>query len=933
MSLRLSAGFSPRAVHASHCVAYVLGNGRSMKRAPRERASLHAALALGATFAAAYIAMLALGTPVANANPGALEQAATPPNPPAIYGLRGALADRPDPASASSAAVPATAAIPTGRWQPLGPAPSGPPYLQGGDFYAGPNSGRITALVNIPSGLHSGRVVAGTAGGGIWTSDDGGTTWTPRTDSAANLAIGAVALDPSNANHLVAGTGEANQSADSFAGSGILVSTNGGSTWSLQNPGGVFTGLHVAQVAIDPSNASHEFAATDGGLFVTTNGGGSWAKPSDPSYAGVDGRITAVAIDPATPATVYVAGGAETVAKSTDGGVNWAAANTGITTSGSLTALAVAASAPTTLYVSVGSSDPVALYKSTNGGGSWTKLTAAPDYTGGAYAYGSGSGDQGWYDNTVAVDPTNADHLIAGGITAVESGDGGGSWTNVNGGGFFTKSGPNLIHPDVHAFAFRPDGTVWVGTDGGVYRYTPSSGAVTNANGNLNITQLYHGFSALGNAVLAGSQDNASMRTESSALGPWTAIWAGDGGATAITPNHTSTQFIESNRSPLVTTDAFATTLNGMNPPQLGLFTPPMIVVPSNATPADPTVFYGGPDLYRTTNPSAATPSWTRVTSVGAEVSAIAASPSNSQVVYVGFANGTIAVSTDGGISFTNLAAAPTSETFVTGLSVNPSNPKAITASFSYYDTRYAGGFPHVAQYVYSSSPGSGTWTTIDGNLPNAAVSRVVYDNGALVAGTDQGVYATGAPAGSSTVWSRVGTRLPNVQVQDLIVQSKGLYVATHGRGAWRLPSGTPLSLTLKPPTATNRVGSSHTVTATLVNSERLDRRPDDPVQGDGCQLCLGLEDDRQQRQGVVHLHRHERGPGQDHRLLRCEQEPRLRLGRGQGDREEDLDGEASTVGRPGLGGPPYGPVIGVLREGPVCRTSMRISRSLPIRR
>ena len=101
------------------------------------------------------------------------------------------------------------------------------------------------------------------------------------------------------------------------------------------------------------------------------------------------------------------------------------------------------------------------------------------------------------------------------------------------------------------------------------------------------------------------------MRTESSALGPWTAIWAGDGGATAITPNHTSTQFIESNRSPLVTTDAFATTLNGMNPPQLGLFTPPMIVVPSNATPADPTVFYGGPDLYRTTNPSAATPSRT----------------------------------------------------------------------------------------------------------------------------------------------------------------------------------------------------------------------------------------------------------------------------------------------------------------------------------
>jgi hypothetical protein len=230
--------------------------------------------------------------------------------------------------------------------------------------------------------------------------------------------------------------------------------------------------------------------------------------------------------------------------------------------------------------------------------------------------------------------------------------------------------------------------------------------------------------------------------------------------------------------------------------------------VPNSGNPSNPTVFYGGPDLDRTTNPSASPPTWTRVTSVGQFVTAIAASPSNPQVVYVGFENGTVQVSTDGGVNFTSLAAEPFSEQWVTGLSVDPSNPKAITASFSFNDTRYRPGLPHVAQYSYGTTPGSGTWTVITGNLPSAAVSRVVYDNGALVAATDKGVYATGAPSGGSTSWSPVGTGLPAVQVQDLDVENDGLYAVTFGRGAWKLPpftgyprprGATPIRVSLVP--------------------------------------------------------------------------------------------------------------------------------------
>lgn len=715
-------------------------------------------------------------------------------------GLEQARTDRSDPATRRSGPV-KPFALPTGSWKPLGPAPIGPPYLAGGGFYGGPNSGRITALATVPSGTLAGRVVAGTAGGGIWTSDNNGTTWTARTDTRPNLAIGAVAVDPKNANHLIAGTGEANQCGDCYAGVGILVSTNGGTTWISQNPANVFTGKHIAEVAIDPSNSNHQFAATDGGLYVTTNGGTTWAKPTSPTYTAVDGNITAVVINPKTPSIVYIGGGAKTVAKSSNGGVTWAPANTGITIPSSstapLTALAISPSTPTTLYASVGSTNPVAVYKSINSGGSWSKLTATPDFTGQAYSYGSGSSEQGWYDNVLAVDPTNANHVLAGGIALVETKNGGTTWTNVNGGPFF-GSNPNKLHPDHHALAFSGP-TVWVGDDGGVFHYTPSTGAVANTNGNLNITQFYYGFNVVGNTVLAGAQDNASARTTSATVSKWTGIYGGDGGPSQITTNLPAMEFIESNTHLLVTKDTFATSLNDITPPAQAstgsLFTPPELVIPNTKTPSSPTVFYGGQDLYRTTNPAATSPTWTKVTSVGSNcafggtcVSAIASSPSNPSVVYVGFTNGTIEVSINGGVSFTPLKAQTLTVTFVTGLSVNPANPKAITASFSYNDTRYSPGLPHVEQYSYTTTPGTGTWTTITGTGLPSAVSRVVYDKGSLLAATDGGVYGTAAPSGSSTSWTRVGTGLPNVQTQDLFVTSTSVYAITHGRGGWRLP-------------------------------------------------------------------------------------------------------------------------------------------------
>jgi uncharacterized repeat protein (TIGR01451 family) len=151
---------------------------------------------------------------------------------------------------------------------------------------------------------------------------------------------------------------------------------------------------------------------------------------------------------------------------------------------------------------------------------------------------------------------------------------------------------------------------------------------------------------------------------------------------------------------------------------------------------------------------------------------------------------------------------------------VNPANAKAITASFSFNDTRYQLGAPHVAQYTYTTSAGTGTWSVISGNLPaQAAVSRVVYSNGNLLAATDFGVFATTAPAGSSTTWSLLGTGLPVVQVQDLFVDASGdVYAVTHGRGAWRLHQVADLAVAKTGPASITK-GSNGTYTVTVSNA------------------------------------------------------------------------------------------------------------------
>ena len=703
----------------------------------------------------------------------------------------------------------------SGTWSSLGPAPIR------GSFYGGTASGRVDAIVVAPSG----KIFIGSAGGGVWSSTDGGAHWVTHTDQVSSgLAIGALALDPTNPQVIYAGTGEGDNCGDCFYGGGVLKSTDGGATWTVLNPGGQFTGIDFTGLAVDPSDAQHLYAATTGGLYESPDGGASWDQPS--GTGDVTDAASAVMVDSAHAATVYVATPGLGIQESTDGGANFTTLGGGLPAAASFGVTALAMGTPSgtypnadqTLYAAValnGAIDPsggeLSLFSSQDGGASWTQLTI-PAYTNQSYAFGTGGNDQASYDNTLAVDPANPSHVIAGGISSIESTDGGSSWNDLNGQNFF-GSGGNVLHPDFHAITFTPSGSVLLGSDGGVFGYAPSTpgpNGVSNLNGDLDIAQAYQdlGVSGTGDAILAGLQGTGSVLYSGSRT--WTDEVSGDGGDSAINPLDVNQQLVETDGQLSVTTTGWAGVSSIITPPGepalAANFVPPMTLVANSAVPDSPTVYYGGADLWVTANPAAGTPTWTQLTSVGSGVSAIAAAPSDPAVLYVGFDDGTLEVSTNAtSPTPTFTAISPGVSEWITHIAVSPSDPSQIALSFSSSNT-HSFAVPPMVQTGWVALTGTPTATFIDqtGDLPVAVASNsVVVDAGDLVVATDVGVFSTpvGSLSGASTSWATAASGLPNVQVVGLTLDAAGnLYAATHGRGIWKLdgltPPGAPTEIT-----------------------------------------------------------------------------------------------------------------------------------------
>lgn len=293
-------------------------------------------------------------------------------------------------------------------WTPLGPAPIGQ-----GQTFGSPRvavSGRVSTVVFDPgyNGSSNQTVYLGAAQGGVWRSRDNGATWTPLTDDQPSLAMGAIAIDPTNPNVIYAGTGEAHLSGDSYYGAGLLKSTDGGATWTQiagpisasepRQPAFLNAAFHT--LVVDPTTPSTLYAATtiglvsgatgattfpplgDRGVWKSTDGGMTWRNLNPPNLPVLNQSGTDVLIDTRDSRRVFAAMLGLGIYRSTAGGEpgTWEKLTAGLPDA-DLDRIKLAVGPPlapstsSTLYAAISRASNTRLlgvFKSTDGGTTWT---------------------------------------------------------------------------------------------------------------------------------------------------------------------------------------------------------------------------------------------------------------------------------------------------------------------------------------------------------------------------------------------------------------------------------------------------------------------------------------------------------------------------------------------------------------------------------
>jgi photosystem II stability/assembly factor-like uncharacterized protein len=676
----------------------------------------------------------------------------------------------------------------TRRWQPIGPEflPNGQPI----DFNNSPPisvSGRATAIAIDPS--NSNKIFLGTAQGGVWRSDDAGASWKPIADDLPSLAVGSLSIDPRNPNVIFLGTGEANFSSLSYYGAGLFKSTDGGSSWA--RAGQLPTRVCISRIVFEPGNSQTLYAATsfartnsarpidsfDSGVFKSIDGGASWNKV-------LDGIATDLVANPSSPAELFAAIGdpfgnqMNGIYRSTNAGGSWQLVETlprGLNTG--RIELARSPSSPNILFASVArvaTEGLMNLFKSVDGGNSWAVVSDAPNYC----------ASQCFFNNFVAVHPTDPSVVFLGGVPLFRSTDGGISYTNVSSPKQF---GPGL-HADNHAIAFDPQdrNKIYVANDGGIFRSSDLGNSWTSLNNGLSTFQFQSVVSHPldGNRAIGGTQDNGTLLY--TGMPAWRQIDTGDGGETAIDPNIPDTLyhfyfFLLLARSDdggqrfSIKTTGLPVSSNGF-PLERSQFYAPLVIDPVNSN----TLYTGSIRVFRTTSRGEI---WMPISSdltkgIGS-ISAIAVASSDPNVICAGTSDGNLARTTDGGTSWQSINSGLPNR-FVTRLVIDPSSPQTVYVTFS--------GFG--SGHVFKTTNGGQSWVNISDNLPDLPVNAMALDTGAagvIYVATDIGVFVSRTGGGN---WRMLSQGLPMVAVFDLDLNRRTgrLIAATHGRGMFSLP-------------------------------------------------------------------------------------------------------------------------------------------------
>jgi len=688
------------------------------------------------------------------------------------------------------------------------------------------NSGRISDFAVNPKD-HSEYYVA-TASGGIWKTNNSGTTFKSVFDKYGAYSIGCIVIDPNNPYVVWTGTGEHNSQRALGYGDGVYKSTDAGKTWKNM---GLKDSRQIGGIVIDPRNSNVVFAAAEGsvwgpggdrGLYKTTDGGKTWKKVLDISE---NTGVSNILFDPRNPDVMYatseqrrrhvftkIGGGPESkVYKSTDGGETWDKIMTGLPNV-DLGGMGIALSPvnPDVIYLIVEAADDKSgFFRSTNRGASWEKM--------------SDHASSGQYFNVIYCDPKNVDKVYSLETVSKVTLDGGKTWRPI---------GNNARHVDDHAMWIDPDFTdhFLIGGDGGVYE-TFDGGKNYIFKDNLPITQFYRVTTDNTKPfyyVYGGTQDNSSMGGPSATLSrdgivnsDWFITSGGDGFWSAVDPENPDIVYAEAQYGNMVRYDRASGEAVDIRPePLKGELTfkwnwdTPLFISPHNHI----RLYTAANKVFRSDDRG---DSWQEIsgdlttgtdrntwkvmgkywsidavakdksTSLWGTIVSLVESPVKENLLYAGTDDGLIQVSEDAK-TWRKISEFPDvpKYTYVSDIEPSKFDENVVFASFD--NTKRDDFTP----YLLKSTDKGNTWTSISSNLPkNGAVHTIEQDfkdPDLLFAGTEFGIFFS-IDGGKN--WIQLKNGIPTISVKDIALQKRenDLVLATFGRGFYILDNYEPL--------------------------------------------------------------------------------------------------------------------------------------------